>query len=415
MKRRLRSVFVMASLLALASPSVAQQAPDLERAKASFKAGANAYAAGDYLAAIQALEAAYEISPLPAIAFSLAQAERKQYFVKEERAHLERALVLFRRYLQEESRGVRREDARLAINQLEPLLGSKPGANEAAPKLQVRPTRLMIVSEAPGARIALDGGAPAPSPLIREVTPGKHRARVQARGFLDAERDVTALAGELLATEVRLSERPGALHVWAPPDADVYVDGVYVGAGGPLVTVPLAAGNHQLSVAQKGQRLARRDIRLERGQAHTEVVALEPTTQRTLSRVLFISGGAAIGMGLVLSAFAIHYENKAEDFLQLTQMPHRKPKPAEPAQLTAYHASLVERDRLRTAAGVAVAGSIGMFVTGIFLHELDQPSSPSVRQRDEPRQRESARSAPRFAFVSGAPAADVGASLRLNF
>src|SRR6476469_3016727 len=101
MKRALLVFSVVSALLALSAPCLAQQPPDIERAKASFKAGANAYAAGDYLAAIQALEAAYEISPLPAIAFSLAQAERKQYFVNEERAHLERAIALFRRYLQE--------------------------------------------------------------------------------------------------------------------------------------------------------------------------------------------------------------------------------------------------------------------------------------------------------------------------
>ena len=126
MKKRFRSLLVLSALLALTSQGLAQSAPELERAKASFKAGANAYAAGDYLAAIQALEDAYEISPLPAIAFSLAQAERKQYFVDEQRGHLERALQLFRRYLAEETRGARREDARVAITQLEPLLDTKP-------------------------------------------------------------------------------------------------------------------------------------------------------------------------------------------------------------------------------------------------------------------------------------------------
>ena len=56
-----------ALLVCLAAPVAAQEPSQLERAKASFKAGANAYAAGDYLAAIQALEAAYELTPLPAI------------------------------------------------------------------------------------------------------------------------------------------------------------------------------------------------------------------------------------------------------------------------------------------------------------------------------------------------------------
>lgn len=411
MRRRLRSVFVLSALLALTSQSFAQSAAELERAKASFKAGANAYAAGDYLAAIQALEDAYEISPLPAIAFSLAQAERKQYFVDEQRAHLERALQLFRRYLAEETRGARREDAKLAITQLEPLLDTKPGKPEPAAKAQARPTRLMIVSDAPGARITLDDGAAAPSPLIREVTPGKHHARVQANGYVDAERDVMALSGELLLTEVRLSERPGSLYVYAPAAAEVYVDGVFVGQGGQLLTVPLAPGQHQLNVAQQGRRLARRDIVLERGKAHTEVVTLEPTTQRTLSELLFIGSGAAIGASLVLSAFAVRSENRAEAFLQ-----ERRDGNVELGKLVAYNASLVERNRYRTAAGVSVAGAFGMFITGLFLHELDQPRSPAMRRRDEPlRSSKETRTPPRFALVSAAPATDVGASVQVNF
>jgi hypothetical protein len=410
-RRRLCSVLVLSALLALTARGVAQPAPDLERAKASFKAGANAYAAGDYLAAIQALEDAYEISPLPAIAFSLAQAERKQYFVDEQRAHLERALQLFRRYLAEETHGARREDAKVAITQLEPLLDTKSGKLEPAAKAQARPTRLMIVSDVPGARIALDGGAAAASPLIREVTPGKHHARVQASGYLDAERDVTALSGELLLTEVRLTERPGTLFVAAPAAAEVYVDGVFVGQGGGMVTVSLAPGSHQLNVAQQGRRLARRDIRLERGHAHTEVVTLEPTTQRTLSELLFIGGGAAIGASLVLSAFAVRSENRAEDFLQ-----EYRRKNVDPGKLVAYNASLVERNRYRSAAGVSVAGAFGMFITGLFLHELDQPRSPATRRHDELlRSSASTRNTPRFTFVSAAPATDVGASVQVNF
>jgi hypothetical protein len=411
-KRALSSSCVLAALLALASPSLAQQSPDLERAKASFKAGANAYAAGDYLAAIQALEDAYEISPLPAIAFSLAQAERKQYFRDEKRAHLERALALFQRYLEQEAQGARREDARLAINQLEQLLGEKPHkAPEPAAKPQARPTRLMIVSDTPGARITLDKSAAAPSPLIREVTPGKHHARVQAEGYVDAERDVTALQGELLLTEVRLTEKPGTLYVWAPASSEVYVDGVFVGQGGELVTVPLASGRHQLSVAQQGRRLARREVLLERGKAHTEVVTLEPTMQRSVSELLFIGGGAALGVSVVLSAFAIQAENDAEAFLAKQRVRNVKE-----AQLVAYNASIAGRNRFRTAAAVGVAGAFGMFITGLFLHELDQPRSPALHRRDDlPRPAERSASVPRFSFVSAAPASDVGASVQVNF
>lgn len=409
MKRWL-ALAALAVQLALATTSGAQPATDVERAKASFKAGANAYAAGDYLAAIQALETAYQLSPLPAIAFSLAQAERKQYLVARERVHLERALELFRRYLEQDPRGARREDALSALALLEPLLGAKPASVEAAAKVQARPTRLMIVSDTPGAQISLDDAPAAASPLIREVTPGKHRARVRARGYLEVRRDVIAVAGELLMTEVQLSELPSSLHVWAPADAQIYVDGVYVGRGGARLTVPLRSGTYQLSVAQKGRRLVRRNLEIERGKARSEVVELEPTVQRSLSELLFIGGGAALGAGVALSAFAIRSENRAEAFIARQQR-----RTVEEAELVAYHASLVERDRYRTAAAVSVAGSFGLFITGLFLHELDRPSILAAPQREPSLPSSDSRGAEGWSLAPVARAADVGASLQVNF
>ena len=112
---------------------------DLDRAKDSFKAGATAYAAGDYLAAIQALDAAYQLTPLPAIAFSLAQAHRRQYFVDHAREHLDRSIALFRQYIEVAPGGSRRADALDALSQLEPLAASQPrSAGPAASSVERR-------------------------------------------------------------------------------------------------------------------------------------------------------------------------------------------------------------------------------------------------------------------------------------
>jgi tetratricopeptide (TPR) repeat protein len=408
-KARWRSlaVLALAAQLGLSRASHAQ-ATELERAKASFRAGANAYAAGDYAAAIQALEAAYELTPLPAIAFSLAQAERKQYGQSKRREHLERALALFRRYLEQEPDGARRGDAELAIKALEPELGGVAPDVAAAAKPQARPTRLMIVSDTPGASISLDGGVPGASPLIREVAPGVHRARVRARGHFEVVREVTAVAGELLLTEVHLREQPTSLYVWAPEDADVYVDGVYMGQGGGTLTVPLEAGRHQLSVAQKGKRLVRREFSLLHGQARTELVTLEPTVQRRMSELLFIGGGAAVGASLLLSAFAVRSENRAEDFLALTSR-----RAGSIGELVSYNASIVERNRYRTAAVISAAASVSMFVTGLFLRELDQPSSAGA-PRGDLRRRE-ARQEPALDLVPTVAGGDWGASLKVSF
>jgi tetratricopeptide (TPR) repeat protein len=405
------SVCALCAALACPTPAFAQDESDLERAKASFKAGANAYAAGDYLAAIQGLETAYALTPLPAIAFSLAQAERKQYGVKKEREHLERALALYKRYLEQEPDGARKNDAWLAIAELNSQLETAT-PSEAQPRQQARPTRLMIVSDTPGARIALDGGPLSSSPLIREVLPGKHRARVEAPGYYDAERDVVALSGELILSELRLAERPTSLYVWAPVGADIYVDGVYVAEGGALVTIPLAAGRHQLIVAQKGRRVVRRDVRIKRGQAHTEYVTLEPTTQRRLSEYLFIGGGVALGAGIVLSAFAVRSENSAENFLALQKREHVIIKPA---QLAAYNGKIIERTRYRTAATIGIASSLGFFITGLFLHELDQPSLSGAARHKPAADAGSAKLEPRLEFSPVIATGDPGASLQLKF
>ena len=413
MSRRRRWLCASALWVALCGwgvPAKAQEGSELERAKASFKAGANAYAAGDYLAAIQALDAAYELTPLPAIAFSLAQAERKQYGgKKEQREHLQRAVLLFRRYLEREPNGARRADARQALAELEPQLGSV-AISEAPAKPQARPTRLMIVSDTPGARIALDGGAVSSSPLIREVSPGRHHAHVSARGYDDVEREVTAVAGELLLTEVRLVERSSTLYVWAPAASEIYVDGVFMAQGGPLATLSLHTGRHQLIVAQPGKRVVRRELRLTRGQPHTEVVTLESTTQRLLSEYLFMAGGAMLGGGIILSALAVGSENKAEDFL-----PRWRLHGATSAALVAYNASIAERNRYRTGAVAAVASSLGFFITGLFLHELDRPSLAAVPHRFELREPQAAATTPRVAFSPLTETGEPGASLRVFF
>jgi hypothetical protein len=267
----------------------------------------------------------------------------------------------------------------------------------------------MIVSDTAGASISLDGGPPATSPLIREVTPGKHFARVRAPGYLDVEREVTAVAGELILSEVRLAERPTSLFVYAPKGSEIYVDGVYIAEGGPVVTVPLSSGRHQLSVGKPGKRLVRRDVRLRRGQTKTEYVTLETTSQRMLSEGLFIGSGVALGVGIVLSAFAIRSENKAEEFLR------ERSRAYLPGDVTSYRAAIAERNRFRTAAAIHFAGATSAFVTGLFLRELDRPNTPAAPARRADPGGDSARLAPRWGLAPVAPSGDPGASFSLHF
>ena len=379
--RRIVLGLVLAAAFSVRS-AFAEPASDLARAKESFKAGATAYAAGDYLAAIQALDAAYQLTPLPAIGFSLGQAERRQYFVDHGRSHLERAITLFRQYIEGSPGGSRRADALDALSQLEPLSAAQPQSTAPIGHRAddaVRRTRVLITSDAPGARIVLDGSVASASPLIREVEPGKHRVQVEAPGFYPTQREVTAITGELLLTQMALRERPSTLALWTSPDADIYVDGGFVSAGGGGVILQLGSGKHRIAVGQKGYRVAVRDVTLLRGKAQTLRVELEQTPQRMTSEGLFIAGGAALGSSLIFSALAIQSEGKAESFL--ARQAHGNVSSSE---LYRYGTTIIDRDRYRIATSASLAASAGLFITGLFLHELDQPN-PQLLFRTAPR------------------------------
>lgn len=372
-----RRLLLLLSCLSLFAARAEAQAESVRgRAEASFKAGAAAYAAGEYLAAIQALDAAYELTPLPAIAFSLAQAERRHYFVAHELAHLERAVALFRSYVDQVQSGGRRADALDALSQLEPLLAVQGGSSASARAVQgaAQPTRLMITCEAPGARISLDGAAPGPSPLIREVEPGKHSAQVEADGFFPAQRELTALSGELILGEMPLTERPSTLLVKAPVDADVYVDGTFAGQGS--VRVQLSSGTHRLAVAAKGSRVVYRQLSLTRGDTDTLHIALERTPQRKASIGLFVAGGAVMASAIVFGALAVHAEDQAQAFLDQMQQDN-----VSREQLSDYHQHVDQRDLYRTLGIAGVGGAAVLFVSALLLRELDRPDAQDI-QRD---------------------------------
>jgi hypothetical protein len=405
------AVFIAAAVLCSAAPAFAQ-ADAVERSKASFKAGATAYAAGEFLAAIQALESAYALTPIPAIAFSLAQAERKQYFVAHEREHLERAVTLLRRYIEQVPTGGRRADALDALAQLEPLLAASTGGATRASidGDAVRRTRLMITSEAPGAGISIDGGPPVPSPLIREVTPGKHHVDITAEGFFPEQRELVALAGDLIPEIVTLRERPATVVVAAPGGSEIYVDGVYAGAGGDHVTLELPSGMHRMVVAESGYRVALRSLDLERGKTQTIRVELERTSQRKAAHVLFITGAGALAAGAVFGALAVRAEDQAQDFLAQKAQGN-----VSAEALAEYDDDVAARERYRIATAVSLASSLGLFITGFFLHELDRPAPEELRRRAAQPGRHTARIEPSLRVAPVAAPTGLGISLRGAF
>ena len=358
-----------------AAPATAPPPADTERAKQSFKAGAAAYAAGDYAAAIQALESAYALSPLPAIAFSLAQAERRQYFVTHEPGHLTRSIELFRLYIGQVQSGGRRSDAVDALAQLEPI-AAKIDANVRGtpPASGERHTRLIIFSEVPGAQIAVDGGDRSGSPLLLDVEPGQHRVEVRATGFATAEREVTAVQGELIPVSVPLAPLPSRVELSTPARADVYVNGIFASEGGEQLVLELPSGIHRLSVVENGYRVDTRVLELGKGELLRESVTLEPTAQRHASYALLLAGGGAVLAGGAFSYLAVSAQDSAQEFLA-----KRERENVSQGERVRYEAAITQRDRYRTIAGASFGAALGLFVTGLLLHELDEPEPEDLR------------------------------------
>jgi hypothetical protein len=357
--------------LLLAPPARADE-PTLEQAKASFQAGAAAYAAGDYLAAIQALEAAYRATPLPAIAFSLAQAERRQYFVSQETPYLARAIELYRTYLAQVPRGGRRADAADALAQLEPIARALPAAADGTPAIPRAPgaekTRLLVSGRARGARVSLDGGTPVDSPLIAEVTPGPHRVHVEAEGFFSEERQVVALEGVLVPADVELRERPAVVVLRGATGGDVYVDDHFVGRAKKELSLQLSSGAHRFVVAKSGREVERVSVSLARGERRVINVSFRNTSQRTTSLILFGSGAAVAGLGVSLGIDALDAEAEAAKILR-----KRDSQGITPAELDSYRDFARQRNQYRTGSIVTLILGGAALATGLTLFLLDEP------------------------------------------
>jgi hypothetical protein len=266
-------------------------------------------------------------------------------------------------------------------------------------------TRLMVSCEAKGATISLDGAKSVRSPLIAEVSPGKHAITVSAPGHFTETRSARAVAGSLVPIELRLRERPSVLSVRGQADADVYVDGAFAGRIGSGRRIELVSGPHLVSVARNGRKVARVETELEPGETKQVDAKLEWTTKRRAAVALFITSGAAFGAGMFLSALAIREENAAEGILG-----RRASSNVSRSDLDDYEAAIQSRDQFRAAAVASFAASAGALVTGAVLFVFDEPDLKEVLpQRSKERPPSSLG-----IDVSLAPGS-IGSSLRLGF
>lgn len=376
MKRLAAGLLVLA--LATTGATARADAEAVEQAKALFSAGASAYDKGDYNAAIQAFEGAEKLAPRPALVFSLAQAHRRQYYVDSKPEHLRAAVGLYRAYLEQAPEGNRRADASQALQELGPA-AQKLGSDQEAPRAP-EPARISIHSSGtPGARVSLDGQKTVEAPLIGAVAAGKHRVVISADGFFDETREVTAVDGTIIATDVALREKPALVTLQRADDgARVEVDGRFVSTTPLHAPLEIAPGGHLLTVTKNGHEAFARELVLDRGETRTLDAKLAPSKQRAVAGWLFVASSVAVVAGGAFLTVALVEEARASSILEA-----RATRNLTAADLDRYDAARGSRTEWTAASVVGFGSGAVLAATALVLFVFDPPSTPSTARRDD--------------------------------
>jgi len=369
--RILSAALLGLSLLASSSDVRAQQ-EKLDQAKTFFQAGAQAYAVGQYQVAVQAFEQAWALAPRPAIIFSMAQALRRQYFVDRKQENLDRAINLFRQYIEMVPDGGRRVDAVQALSELEPMAAHLAPGRQPERLAAKAHTRVMITSTTPGAKITFDGAGSHESPFIGEVPPGRHRVSVSAPGFFDEDRVVVAVEGELVAVDVPLRDRPAALRLIAAEGTILSIDGRYQGTAPFETELELPAGKHLVTLSRPGFVGVSREVTLQRGVTTWARSALPRSPRRSASLLMMGASASSLVAGGVFAYLARGRDQDAQAFLE-----RRGSEPMDQDELDQYRSARTDRDSFRKAAYGAVGISAVLGIAGGMLYLLDTPVVPS--------------------------------------
>jgi len=163
---------------------------------------------------------------------------------------------------------------------------TRPPAPEPGPPVEVAPVvaegNLRVVTEPPGAEVAVDGRSLGVTPFDGQVEVGTYRLTVTRNGFLPMEEEVTVVEGGELARTFQLEVAPATLRLATePPGARVTLDGAPVGET-PVDLTDVAPGTHQVVIEAKGYFPYETNIELVGGQE----LALHPSLKED-TRVLF--------------------------------------------------------------------------------------------------------------------------------
>jgi hypothetical protein len=352
-------------MLALAGEAPGRDAP--AEARKLFRAGAQAYDAGNYVAAVKALQQSYEIAPIPATLFSISQACRLEYFATHDARWLERAIDGYRRYVEAVTSGGRRGDAVRLLAELEPMLPRQPKPSRPEPIPEPPGTQLVIMAQVSGATASIDRGPSGPVPLIAEVAPGEHLVRVTADRYLPVEQKVGAIEGRLVAVDFTLTPVPARIHLEVEPDLTLAVDGRLVRRTAPSdPPIALEPGHHLLALSGRGREPWSAELELLPGAELSLSPELPTTGLHKLSIGMTVAAGASAVASGILTGLALSTDQSA----------HAIYVRSETMQISAPDAvdyrALVGRRSSETSAALAFAtAALGLIAATLIVWAVD--------------------------------------------
>ncbi|MBK9033414.1 MAG: hypothetical protein IPL61_19435 [Myxococcales bacterium] len=362
---RASGLAVLAALALVAAPAAAD---DRKTAEKHFRTGERLFSAGDFAHAAGSFEQAYATLPLPGIAFSAAQAYRLAWAKSTDKdpAHLRRAVALYRAYVDQAPQGDRVVEATAALGDLEPLLARLGGGGGGAAPIMARVTGVTLTSAIADVKVSIDGGAPVPLPLVKELPVGTHEVVATAVGYASRTLPVSTLEGALVPVEVELDALPARLTIKAAGGSTVAIDG----RGATLDrehAVAIAAGRHLVTVTRRGRRTFAQEVDVARGEALT-VGARQPVTgqRRAATWVLYGAGALAAG-SVVATTFAFSSDADAAELAD-----RRASRGLSIDEVARYDALRVERDDRRALALGLGGAALAVGVTGALLYWFDR-------------------------------------------
>ncbi len=331
---------------------------------ADFRVGAQAFRANKFDVAARSFEQAYARDARPEIAFSIAQANRLQYYYDRSAWRLQRAMQMYEAYLKALPSGPRARDAIDHIAEISPILDEVRRRGELVPYAAPVSTQIVVGAEVDKAEVTI-GGKPAALWEAVDVTEGVHEVVVVAAGYEVARRKVPITTGRFVPVDIPLVEKPARLTIAAEDGARAYVDGRPVDPNRELAVAP---GSHFVSVTRRGRQPWSRAVVLERDRGTKLVAPLVATTQRKIAGWVILSGGvlgAATGTAALWGFAARRDAERLDDA--------RRALGATPADLARYNERVADvelRDRIALGLGVATVGVLGLgLAMWVFDHD----------------------------------------------